>query len=319
MERISKQLKKNTSEPILTTGFDCLDNIIHSFDKSNLYILAGRPGMGKTSLGLKIVHHLALSLRANVVIISYEMTISQIKSRLLSISSEIPNKKILNQELNEKEEKLIKSKQSELFSASIYADCPSALCLDELKNKVLELNNQSKIDFLFIDDIQRITISDSDRKYASNREQEVSKNVRDIKALAKEIKIPILAISQLNRDNKERENRKPILTDIRDSGAIENDSDVIIFLHRPEYYGITEDEHGNSLLGLAEVNVAKNRHGSLGEIHLGFKKEIPNYFKIEFNTFSDKVQTFGSTMNAEFDDENFGFDDNNIATNDIPF
>ena len=161
---------------------------------------------------------------------------------------------------------------------------------------------------LFIDDIQRSTISDEDRKYAANREQEVSKNVRDLKALAKEMEIPILAISQLNRDNKDRESRKPILTDIRDSGAIENDSDVIIFLYRPEYYGITEDEDGNSLLGIAQMEIAKNRHGELGEFNLQVKKEVPSFSNIA--TF----ELIGMPKYAKFEN-----DDQNSNALHIPF
>ena len=304
MDRINKVSKRSISKLNLTSGFENFDKIIQSFGKSNLYVLAGRPGMGKTSLGLNIVHHLALKQHATVAIISYEMTLNQITSRLLSISTDIPNDKIINQNLEDFENSHLDKKESELVSANIFVDCPATLNFKDLKSKIKDLKNTKGIDFLLVDDIQRITISDEDRKFASNREQEVSKNVRDLKALAKEIEIPILAISQLNRDNKEREDRRPILTDIRDSGAIENDSDMIIFLHRPEYYGITEDESGNSLLGIAEIEVAKNRHGALGRVHLRFKKEIPKYCDIEFNTFSFEPESFGSKMNEEFDENN---------------
>ncbi len=303
MDRIKKLLKRDIIEQKLVSGFDCLDRIIHSFEKSNLYILAGRPGMGKTAFGLTIMHDLALNQNANVVIISYEMTISQIVSRLLAISSEVSSEKILNQNLEDFEEIIVAQKTSELERANIFIDCPGTLNFKCIKEKIQELKVKTSIDLLLIDDIQRITISEEDRKYASNREQEVSKNVRDLKSLAKELNIPILAISQLNRDSKVRIDRKPILTDIRDSGAIENDSDVVILLHRPDYYGITEDENGNSLLGVAEFEIAKNRHGSTGDFQLSFKKHIPRYDNLEENISEIEGGRFSKMNDSHNKDE----------------
>lgn len=295
MDRISKYFKQDISGQKLISGFDGLDSIINSFDNSNLYVLGGRPGMGKTAFGLTLVHYLALKLRASVGVISYEMTEYQIASRLLAISSNIPNDKILHQDIDESERKIVDIKISELEKANIFIDCPSTLDFNGLKKQVNEFKKQNKIDFLLIDDIQRITISEDDRKYASNREQEVSKNVRDLKSLAKEINIPIMAISQLNRDNKDRLGHQPILTDIRDSGAIENDSDVVILLHRPEYYGITEDEEGNSLRGISELIIAKNRHGVTGQFMLSFKKNIPCFYNMDSVGFSQEslISRFG--------------------------
>lgn len=278
MERLNNFLKREVIEPKLISGFKDLDTLIDSFDKSNLYVLAGRPGMGKTAFGLTLVNQIAISQNANVVIISYEMNNYQIASRLLAISSGVSNNKILNQNLDESEKIIVNQKIEELENSNIFIECPSSLDFNSLRDLIRNVNANKKIDFLLIDDIHRITISEEDRKYASNREQEVSKNIRDLKALAKELNIPILAISQLNRDNKGRLGHRPILTDIRDSGAIENDSDIVILLHRPEYYGITEDECGNSLLGIAEFEIAKNRHGEIGQFSLYFKKEIPCYY-----------------------------------------
>lgn len=294
MESIKKHITSHNPSTNLLSGFDALDKIIHSFDKSNLYILAGRPGMGKTTFALNLINYLALNQKANVVVISYEMTEYQIVSRLLAIISELSNSKILKQDLQGWEKEHVKRCETKLGDTNIFIDCPASLNFKGIKEKIQDLKEKNRIDFLFIDDIQRITISEDDRKYAANREQEVSKNVRDLKSLAKEMEIPILAISQLNRDNKDRESRKPILTDIRDSGAIENDSDVIIFLYRPEYYGITEDEDGNSLIGIAELEIAKNRHGALGEFNLQFKKGIPSFSNHESvaNTYSFDVDKF---------------------------
>lgn len=287
MEKINSSYLQISSPVVLNSGFKGLDKIIYAFEKSNLYVLAGRPGMGKTAFGLSLAHHMAVKKEIKVTIISYEMTARQIICRFLSLATNIANEKILNGQLDSNELMLLKEKEAELLNANITLECPAVLNFKQLKQEVVRLKQQNDIDFLIIDDIQRISISDEERKYASNREQEVSKNVRDLKALAKEIEIPILAISQLNRDNKEREDKRPVLTDMRDSGAIENDSDVVVFIYRPEYYGFTEDENGNSLLGIAEFEVAKNRHGSLGRFSLFFKKGISKY-----ETLADNMDGF---------------------------
>lgn len=306
MDKIGKYINRIRDKHKLVSEFTQLDSVIDSFDKSNLYVIAGRPGMGKTTLGLNIVYNLAINQKANVGIISYEMSEKQVLSRLLAISTEIPNYKILNGDLTNDEIELLKDKESNLNDSGIYIDCPSNLNFNNLKAKVLNLTEKSRLDFLYIDDLQRISISENDRKYAVNREQEVSKNVRDIKSLAKELNIPILAISQLNRDNKTRNTHRPILTDIRDSGAIENDSDVVLLLHRADYYGITEDEEGNSIIGTAELSIAKNRHGSVAQVRLLYSNEIPKYSNLVYieEDVDDKFMKF-KKMSDNFEVDNF--------------
>ncbi len=190
MERLNNFLKREVIEPKLISGFKDLDTLIDSFDKSNLYVLAGRPGMGKTAFGLTLVNQIAISQNANVVIISYEMNNYQIASRLLAISSGVSNNKILNQNLDESEKIIVNQKIEELENSNIFIECPSSLDFNNLRDLIRNVNANKKIDFLLIDDIHRITISEEDRKYASNREQEVSKNIRDLKALAKELRYP---------------------------------------------------------------------------------------------------------------------------------
>ena len=285
MEKINKSLTNGKTEKNkLSSGYEELDTIIHSFEKSNLYVLAGRPGMGKTALGLNIVYNLAYNQNKSVVVFSYEMTERQIINRLLAIFSGIENQKILINDLSKEENLKLLEGENAFKNTEIYLDCPGTMDFNGIRTKLANLMVNTKVDLLLIDDIQRITISDKDRQYAANREQEVSKNVRDLKALAKELNIPILAISQVNRNSKDRPSIRPILTDIRDSGAIENDSDVVLFLHRPEYYGITQDEEGNSLLKIAEIEIAKNRHGQIGKFRLIFEQNTPCFlpFKDEF-------------------------------------
>ncbi len=304
MNLIGEYLNRNKPEKILRSGFVEMDNILSCFDKSNLYVLAGRPGMGKTAFGLTLVYELAIAQEANIGIISYEMKDYQIATRLLAISSNIPSKKILHNDLEEYEKTILEVREDDFKEANIMIHCPSNMDFKSLKNKIFEFKTNNNIDFLMIDDIQRITISEMDRRYAANREQEVSKNVRELKSLAKEFDIPVFAISQLNRDNKDRiENKhKPILTDIRDSGAIENDSDVVILLHRPEYYGIMQDAKGNSTEGLAEFEIAKNRHGETGSFSLHFDKEIPGFSNIDHPHSTEEPST--SKMNYNNDEMN---------------
>ncbi len=221
------------------------------------------------------------------------MTESQVINRLLSLGTDIPNYLILRHNYNESEKEIITQKAIEIQKSDIYIDCPSVLDFNNLRSNLERLIKEIGIEFIFIDDVQRISISEKERQYAANREQEVSKNVRDLKAFAKEYRIPILAISQLNRNNKDRLHSTPILSDIRDSGAIENDSDVVIFINRPECNGFNEDEDGNSLHKIAIFEIAKNRHGFADNFRLMFEKESSSfhscpdpYSSIEMDSFS---------------------------------
>lgn len=271
----------------MTTNLGNLDELISSFDKTNLYVIAGRPGVGKTTLGFTIVDSLRKLHKSKIAIVSYEMNYHQVLARLLAVPLGMWSAKITKGDFMPWEEDYLEREKAKLAEANIFIECPSRMSTTELRSTLKELKQNEGLDFLFLDDIHRITISDEDRKYTANREQEVSKNVRDLKALAKELEISILAISQMNRDNKEREGHRPVLTDIRDSGAIENDADVVLLLYRPEYYGITEDENGNSILGVAELDVAKNRHGAIGMVKLAFRKTIPTFYNLD--EFSDGV------------------------------
>lgn len=293
MEHIKNCIEKMKSEDLLHSGFIELDKIIYSFEKSNLYILAGNPGMGKTAFGLNIVYNIAVLQKRKVAVVSYEMTESQVISRLLSIGTDIPNYLILRCDYDESVKEIISQKAIEIQKSDIFIDCPAILEFNNLRSNLERLIKETGIEFIFIDDVQRISISEKERQYAANREQEVSKNVRDLKAFAKEFRIPILAISQLNRNNKDRLQTTPILSDIRDSGAIENDSDVVIFVNRPECYGFNEDEDGNSLHKIAVFEIAKNRHGFADNFKLMFEKESSSfhscpepYSSIELDSFS---------------------------------
>ena len=183
---------------------------------------------------------------------------------------------------------------------------------------------QHQIEVVIVDYLQLMTAGSDNR---GSREQEVSTISRSLKAIAKELDIPILALSQLNRSVESREGRRPQLSDLRESGAIEQDADIVVFIHRPEYYGIDEDESGNSLRGVAEIIIAKHRNGATGDIHLSFKKELAKFSDME-NQFSagfeNTEQTFSSKMNEDNDSLGEGIVSNNNfygkgSTSDTPF
>jgi replicative DNA helicase len=184
---------------------------------------------------------------------------------------------------------------------------------------------QYDIEVVIVDYLQLMTAGADNR---GSREQEVSTISRSLKAIAKELDIPILALSQLNRSVESREGKRPQLSDLRESGAIEQDADLVLFIHRPEYYGITEDDSGNSLLGVAEIIIAKHRNGATGDIHLSFKKELAKFSDMEnqFNhNFGNVNQTFSSKMNNEDDltgkgiSSNREFESQKITSSNAPF
>jgi replicative DNA helicase len=163
---------------------------------------------------------------------------------------------------------------------------------------------QHNVEVVIVDYLQLMTAGSDNR---GSREQEVSTISRSLKAIAKELNIPILALSQLNRSVESREGRRPQLSDLRESGAIEQDADIVTFIHRPEYYNITEDESGNSLIGVAEIIIAKHRNGATGDIHLSFKKELAKFSDME-NLFSEGLnasKTFSSKMNLEDENDSY--------------
>lgn len=305
--------KENDQKNIkISTGFNSLDEILSGFKNSGLYTLAGAPSIGKSTFALSIVQQLA-KRNIPVGIVSYEMTEMQLLNHLISIESGINYEKISNEsELSEEDYNEIQLNLTNLDKLPIYIETSPRLKLDKLASFARDLKKKCNLQFLVIDDIQRIPIDDFSRGYAVNREQEISANVREVKQLARELNIPILLISQLNRLNENRGgDRRPILIDLRDSGAIENDSDVVMFLYRAEFYGFLQDEDGEFTQGTAEILIAKNRHGKTGIAKLSFDKEISSYK--EYQKFERKIKEqeifYNNKMNA-FDNSDLDFFDN---------
>jgi len=264
----------------ISSGFYKLDKITSGWQKSDLIIIAARPAMGKTAFVLSMAKNMAVDFKIPVAIFSLEMSNIQLVTRLITNVCEIEGNKIKSGKLSSEEWVKFDTRVKILFEAPIYVDDTPSLSIFELRTKARRLVREDKVQCIIIDYLQLMNASGMN--YGS-REQEVSMISRSLKGLAKELDIPIIALSQLNRGVENRasgEGKRPQLSDLRESGAIEQDADMVCFIHRPEYYGMTEDSAGNSLIGLAEIIVAKHRNGGTGEIWLNFTKELIKFENI---------------------------------------
>ncbi len=276
---------RNRQEDItgVSTGFPTLDKVTYGWQPTDLIILAARPSVGKTAFALNLARTAALhpTRPTGVAFFSLEMSSSQLVQRILSAESEIWLEKIARGKLEEHEMKqLYKKGIDKLSKAPIFIDDSAALNIFELRAKCRRLKNKHNIGIIIIDYLQLMSGS-ADRN--SNREQEISKISRDLKGLAKELQVPIIALSQLSREVEKRKegNKVPQLSDLRESGAIEQDADMVMFLYRPDYYDVTTNEMGESNKGETYVKIAKHRNGSLETIKLKALLHIQKFIEEE--------------------------------------
>ena len=288
MEMLQKAALQKEGLSGLRTGFEGLDKMTSGWQNSDLIIIAARPAMGKTAFVLSMAKNMAVNFNTPVALFSLEMSNVQLVNRLIVNVCEIPGEKIKSGRLESYEWEQLDFKIKELY------DTPS-LSVFELRTKARRLVREHGIKCIIIDYLQLMNASGMN---FGSREQEVSTISRSLKGLAKELNIPIIALSQLNRGVEARqgvEGKRPQLADLRESGAIEQDADMVCFIHRPEYYKITEDERGNSLIGLAEIIIAKHRNGAVGDVRLRFKSEFAKFMNVEEDI---AVREFSSTMNG---------------------
>ncbi len=284
--RIEEMRSRQEDITGVTSGFPSLDQVTYGWQPTDLIILAARPAVGKTAFALNLVRSAAMNpVKPTAVgFFSLEMSSAQLVQRILSAESEIWLEKISRGKLEEHEMKQLYKKGIErLSSAPIFIDDSAALNIFELRAKCRRLKNKHNVGLVIIDYLQLMSGS-SDRN--SNREQEISKISRDLKGLAKELQIPIIALSQLSREVEKRKdgNKMPQLSDLRESGAIEQDADMVMFLYRPEYYDITANEFGESNKGETHVRIAKHRNGSLETIKLQALLHIQKFVEYEDNS-----------------------------------
>ncbi|MDQ6843954.1 MAG: replicative DNA helicase [Bacteroidota bacterium] len=279
------------------TGFSLLDHITYGWQPSDLIVLAARPSVGKTAFALNLARNAALHPTKPTVVgfFSLEMSAGQLVQRILSAESEIWLEKIARGRLEEHEMKQLYKKGIErLASAPIHIDDSAALNIFELRAKCRRLKNKHNVGLIIIDYLQLMSGAGENRN--SNREQEISRISRDLKGLAKELNIPIIALSQLSREVEKRKegNKMPQLSDLRESGAIEQDADMVMFLYRPEYYDITSNELGENNKGETHVRIAKHRNGQLETIKLKALLHIQKFVEDDGDDFSTNLPQGGS-------------------------
>jgi replicative DNA helicase len=283
INRIEEMRNRQDEMTGVPTGFPSLDKLTYGWQPTDLIILAARPSVGKTAFALNLARTAALhpTKPTAVGFFSLEMSSSQLVQRILSAESEIWLEKIARGKLEEHEMKqLYKKGIDRLSKAPIFIDDSAALNIFELRAKCRRLKNKHNIGIIIIDYLQLMSGS-ADRN--SNREQEISKISRDLKGLAKELQVPIIALSQLSREVEKRKegNKIPQLSDLRESGAIEQDADMVMFLYRPDYYDVTTNEMGESNKGETYVKIAKHRNGSLDTIKLKAELHIQRFIEEE--------------------------------------
>ena len=291
----------------IPSGYTKLDEVTSGWQRSDLIIIAGRPAMGKTSFALSLAKNAAVDYKIPIGFFSLEMNNVQLFNRLISNTCRIKGSKILNGQLAPDEWERLDKNLVQLTGAPIYIDDTPGLSVFELRTKARRLVREKGVQIIMIDYLQ---LMNANGMRFNNRQEEVSTISRSLKGLAKELDIPIIALSQLNRTVENREGqgidgKRPQLSDLRESGAIEQDADMVVFVHRPEYYHILQDEKGNNLKGMAQIIIAKHRKGATKDVLLTFKGEYTTFLNPEENQFTpldagdQGGEIIGSRLNGE--------------------
>ena len=261
----------------IPTGFEKLDKITNGWQRSDLIIIAARPSMGKTAFALSMVKRMAVDYGVPVAVFSLEMSNEQLVQRLLVNVTEISGEKLRSGQLMPHEWEQLDTRSRQLTGAPIYVDDTPGLTNFELRTKARRLVREHGVKVIMIDYLQLMHAKGLN---INSRQEEVAAVSQSLKGLAKELDIPVIALAQLNREGEKREGfdaKRPLLSDLRDSGSIEQDADIVCFIHRPEYYRLDHDDHGNDWRGKAMFIIAKHRNGSVGDIKLNFQKEYARF------------------------------------------
>ena len=277
VEVIQAAAKNKDGMTGIPSGFHKLDEMTSGWQASDLVIIAGRPAMGKTAFALSMAKNIAADRNIPMAFFSLEMSNIQLVQRLMANCCEIPGTKIQNGQLRPDEWDRLDKRLPQLLGAPLYVDDTAGMSIFELQTKARRLVHEHHVGLIMIDYLQ---LMNANGMRFSSRQEEVSNISRSLKGLAKDLNVPILALSQLNRGVESREGldgKRPQLSDLRESGAIEQDADMVLFVHRPEYYHLYEDEHHNDLRGKAEIIVAKHRKGATGIVVLDFRGEYTRF------------------------------------------
>jgi replicative DNA helicase len=274
IEQLNQVAARNGAITGIPTGFAALDRVLGGFHRSDLVILAARPAMGKTSLAFTFALTAARRYAARVAVFSLEMSEEQAIGRWLSMASRIDNQQLRLAELDESEWVTLVDASNDLSALPIYIDDTAGSSMTELRSRARRIYAEHGLDLIIVDYLQLIAGQKNAR--SENRHQEISRISKGLKALAKELNVPVIALSQLSRDLKDRADKRPQLWDLKESGSIEEDADVVLFVHRDDYYD-PDTERQN----IVDLIVAKHRHGATGTVYLWFNKELTTFSDLE--------------------------------------
>ncbi len=266
---------KEGKDDMIRSGFPSIDETLGGLKKGGLLIVAARPGMGKTALALNIAHKASMIYQVPTAIFSLEMSKEELANRFLAAHLSIDSRRIGSSKLTQDDWDKITNNFQGLYEAPIYIDDRSGVSPVEMLAKARQLQLEKNLGLIVIDYLQLMS---GDRNRSDNRQQEISDISRQLKIMARELNVPVIAISQLSRACESRNDKRPILSDLRDSGAIEQDADVVMFLYRDDYYN---NEELDKKVEPAELIIAKNRHGDTRTIHLGWRPEYTMFFEPE--------------------------------------
>ena len=279
LERLGEMTESQDHMPGLSSGFSAVDAKITGLNKSDLLLLAARPGMGKTSFALNIALNVARSSRKTVAIFSLEMSAEQLVTRILSGEALVENYRLRTGNLRETDWQKIASAASVLNQLDIRVDDNPMLSAADMNAKCRRLDN---LGLVVIDYLQLMTSAGDKSNRGENRQQVVSDISRMMKIMAKELNVPVICLSQLSRANEKRDDKRPMLSDLRESGAIEQDADIVMFLYRDDYYNEDSEKHN-----IAECIIAKNRHGETGKVELRWMPEYTQFATLD-NRYDDE-------------------------------
>lgn len=317
-EQLNKAAANQDGLSGIPSGFDKLDAITNGWQKSDLIIIAARPAMGKTAFVLSMAKNITVDYKKPVAMFSLEMSNVQLVNRMIVNVCSIPGEKIRSGRLDPYEWDELNVKINDLYGAPLYVDDTPSLSVFELRTKARRLVREHGVELIIIDYLQLMNASGMSY---NSRQEEVSTISRSLKQLAKELQIPIIALSQLNRGVENRpatednpDNKRPQLSDLRESGAIEQDADMVCMIHRPEYYKLYKDVHGNSTKGIAEIIIAKHRNGQVGDVRLRFISEYARFANADESDFSslggeEIIMSQGNAMIQNDDFPTPAFDD----------
>lgn len=282
MEMLESIHGKHSGVTGVPSGFTQLDSMTGGFQNSDMVIVAARPSMGKTAFVLSLARNAAVDHGKAIGFFSLEMSSQQLVLRLICAEARVDAQSVRTGRLPEEQWRNLSTRIGKLYNAKIFIDDTPALSILELRAKARRLKAEHDVSMIIIDYLQLM----AGPKNAQSREQEISQISRSLKALAKEINIPVIALSQLNRAVETSTDKRPMLANLRESGAIEQDADVVLFIHRPEKYGLTRDD-GSSAEGIAEIIIGKQRNGPTGEVELAFINQYARFENLALPTFDD--------------------------------